>query len=196
MICGATLCVLFALGSPQEPTDARLIAAVETATGEEYGPALNQAFTRFVERVEAFDLERAEALVRALHERDRGAWSAESLSMLLGRADRFDEARRVLDDQLLRTPAGESRNALLKTRALSTLGAGHTEQARRELGAALLHGSSDAAVVLSRLALSAGELERARVLSRPQLALDPAPAWALRSFGLSMLPPAGDSPSD
>ena len=196
MICGATLCALLLLGAPQEPTDAQLITAVETATGDRYGPALNQAFARFLERVEGFELDRAEYLIRAMHLRDQGAWSAESYSMLLGRADRFEEARRVLDEQLERTPAGDGRNALLKTRALNTLGAGYVDRARRELGAALLQGSSDGAVVLGRLALSAGRFDRARVLSRPQLELDPAPAWALRSWGLSMLPLTEHSPPE
>lgn len=195
----ALLCTLSISGSGQEPavgaSDAQLIQRVETATDADRSQALNQAFARFIERVDAYELERAEALIRTMHERELAAWSAESFSMLLGRADRFDEARRVLDAQLARDVTEKQRQTLLKTRALSTLGAGHIDRARRELGAALLHGSSDAAVVLSRLALSAGQLDRARCLSRAELSREPAPAWALRSWGLSMLPPVGDSPS-
>jgi hypothetical protein len=199
VIAPALLCTLLLLGTAQDPaaaaTDAQLIERVQTASDAERSDALNSAFARFIDRIDAYELEAAEALILGMHTRELASWSAESLSMLLGRADRFDEARRVLDAQLAREITEEQRRALLKTRALSTLGAGHIDLARREFGAALLHGSSDAAVVLGLIALSEGRLDRARCLSRTQLLREPAPAWALRSWGLSMLPPAGDSPS-
>lgn len=195
MNAAALFVSLVLAGTAQDPPDTELISRVRDTRGAERPAALNAAFARFVERIDAYELDAAEALIRAMHEREHASWSAESYSMLLGRADRFDEARRILDEQIERSTTDEERRALLETRALSTLGAGHIDLARREFGVAMLLGSSDAAVVLGRLALSAGRLERARCISRVQLSEQPAPAWAMRAWGLSMLPPAGDSPS-
>jgi len=177
----------------EQDTDTDLMRAVESAPEEQLLGALQAAHARFIERIDAFELVPAEDLMRAMHARSHAGWSAESLSLLLGRADRFDEARLVLDEQLARTdPASPEHGALMQARALASLGAGHEARARRELGAALVHGSPDAAVVLARLALSSGQPERARVVARALLGHDPAPSWALRAWGISMLQPSED----
>jgi len=174
-------------------SDLDLIQAVDQATDEGLGATLRPAFDRFIERVDDFRLEQAEALIAVMHRRSQASWSAQSLATLLGRADRFDDAFAALDDQLTRTPYGPERKELIKARALLTLGAGDVTRSKRELGAALIEGSSDAGVVLGFLAISEGQLDRARTLSRALLKLDPAPAWARRSWGLSMLPPSANS---
>lgn len=183
------------MGPLQSPSDAECIERVQSAEGEELQSALQSAYAKFMEHIDAFELDRAEPLIRAMHARVLADWSAVNYSLLLGRADRFAEARSVLSDQMDRATSLEARAELHQIRALSTLGSGRTAEARREMGASLLNGSSDAAIVLGWLAISAGETDRARCLARAQLASDPAPAWALRTFGLSMLPPAGAFPS-
>ena len=77
---------------------------------------------------------------------------------------------------------------LYDRRALGRIGAGRTDLARRDLGAALARGSSDAGVVLGRIALTEGRLEDARAIFRELLAEEPPQAWALRGWGLTMLP--------
>ncbi|MCA8980376.1 MAG: hypothetical protein H6831_06365 [Planctomycetes bacterium] len=194
----AVLCALQGASDVQAPaaTDAEWVERIATAQGDDYGPTLNAAFERFMQHVDALRMDRAEVLMRAMHDRAHGGWSAESLAMVMVRQGRYDEARALLTEQLATVDDPTERAALLQARALHALGRGEDAVARRDLGAALLLGSSDAEVVLALLALSHGELERARVTSRALLARDPAPAWALRSWGLSMLPPAGDSPSE
>jgi tetratricopeptide (TPR) repeat protein len=153
---------------------------------EVYGPA----YQRYVALADSYQTERALVLARALHARAQALWSAINLANSLRRTGRFDEARAVLTEQLERTRDDPDRAELLQARALVAAAAGWRGRERDDLGAALAHGSVDAAVVLGRLALSEGHPGRARAVFRSVLREDPPQAWALRGWGLSMLPRA------
>lgn len=176
-------------------TDAEWIERVATAQGDDYGPTLQGAYERFRERVDAYDMQAAEALAVALHDRAHGDWSAEGLSLVLSRRGRYDASRAVLTEQLERVADPARRAVLVQALALRALGAGRDDLARRELGAAYAAGNDDAGVVLALLALTAGERDRTRTVSRALIVDEPRPAWALRAWGLSMLPPSDGNPA-
>lgn len=176
-------------------SDADWIELVRTAQGDDYGPALQGAFARFKDRVDAYEMQPAEALMRAMHECAHGDWSAEGLSLVLARQGRYDASREVLAEQRERTDDPAARAVLTQAMALRALGAGRDDVARRELGAAYAAGNDDAGVVLALLALSAGRRDRTRAVSRALVADEPRPAWALRAWGLSMLPPSDGNPA-
>ena len=77
---------------------------------------------------------------------------------------------------------------LWNRRGLIALGNRHERQARDYLGRALRLGSTNAAVVLARLDLIEGDLERARRGFRALSWSDDPGAWTQRGLGLAHLP--------
>jgi Flp pilus assembly protein TadD len=111
-----------------------------------------------------------------------------SLGLACTRAGLNAQAAEVLREQLALSDEGPGQAALMERLGLAYLGAGNQVLARRELGAALARGSSNAGVVLGMLAFRQGRPEAARALFRSILDEEPAQSWAHRGWGLSMLP--------
>ena len=111
-------------------------------------------------------------------------------------------AHAVLYEAAAAEPDGPSRTDLYERLGLASLGAGEVRLARRELGAALARGSTNAEVVLGLIALRDGRRDPARALFRGVIeaeaqraarglpVVEMGQSWAHRGWGLSMLPRA------
>ena len=84
--------------------------------------------------------------------------------------------------------AGRPTGDLWSQRGISALAAGDNRRALNYFGRALARGSSNAAVVLARMDLDAGRRRAARIGFRALLWYGEPGAWALRGWGLSLLP--------
>lgn len=158
--------------------------------------AYELGFEEFMNQVRAYHMEEALPLAEALHASATAGWSASCLALASTRTGAFGRAREVLQTQLARTAPGELRASLQERLGLASLGAGRERQARRELGSAFAWGSSNAGVVLGKLALEAGRLPEARAVFRGVLEGEPSQSWARRGWALSMLPaPRRDDPA-
>lgn len=157
---------------------------------------LDLAWRIGVEESRAFRYDLAVEIQTILHESAQAPWSASDLALTLGRAGRYEEGREVLEAQLERGPA-TSAPVLQARLGLLLLGAGQERAARNALGRALAGGSEDAALILGRLALDQGDKASARALFRGQLMEGSGGAWALRGWGLTLLPTdqPGNDPS-
>ncbi|MBI5431945.1 MAG: hypothetical protein HZA52_03835 [Planctomycetes bacterium] len=153
------------------------------------------AYEVWVAAADALRIDEALSIGRNLHARSHATWSAISLALTTMRAGLADECDAVLAAQLAITPRENSGDlaALWDHRGIASLGAGWEQPGRFALGRAVLHGSTDGAVVLARLDLAAGEFERARAGFRAALIENPASDWARRGWGLSLLPPKAGS---
>jgi hypothetical protein len=84
--------------------------------------------------------------------------------------------------------AGRPTADLWSQRGISALAAGDNRRALDYFGRALARGSVNAAVVLARRDLDAGRRREARIGFRALSWGEEAGAWALRGWGLSLLP--------
>jgi hypothetical protein len=143
-----------------------------------------------VEEARALRLrEGALPLQERLHAHFQAPWTARDLSLthlLLG-------AQKEADALLAATIAQEGpRNPsvveLWSQRGIGALAVGDERRARDYFGWALGRGSTNAAVVLARIDLDAGRLHAARSGFRALLWDESPGAWALRGWGLSLLP--------
>lgn len=172
-------------------------AVTECADADLQG-RLFPAFRVFEEDATALRLEDAAALGEALHARAGMTWSAQSLALLYRRMGRYADADAVLVEQLARTEEPADQLVLLQDRAITACGAGWEARADDLLGEAFALGGRDACQILGLRALSAGDRGRARRLFRYLLLprsgqdrrklLEGTP-WALRGWGLALLPP-------
>ncbi|MDA1264336.1 MAG: hypothetical protein O2816_04570 [Planctomycetota bacterium] len=176
-----------------------LVAAIEEVAGDAAAaqPRLVLAFEEFQREHDRFEGARATALARAMHRAAGATWSAYCLEGILRRTGDYRGAQEVLVAHLAGLDPGPERTDVVQRSAIVAAGAGWLEQERAALGRALVHGGTDAHQMLGRLALAAGRTEEARRLFRvllEQHAGDPAqtPPWALRGWGLALLPPAAD----
>jgi hypothetical protein len=202
---GELLSDLAQVGDPQpqaslltlEPGVARareLAKHLAQLEGDELQAHLVVAFEEFMLQSRAFRLDLACPLAEAMHASAGATWSAMSLALVSTRAGDSARARTVLGEQLDRTPEGVEQYELLERLGLAILGAGDERQALAPLGSALARGSANAGVVLGRLALEEGRLAQARTLFRCLLREQPPQSWALRGWGLSMIPPRDGLP--
>ena len=151
------------------------------------------AYEAFVDDEGRFDGEAAQILAHAMHASAQATWSAFAVERIARRLGDYDGADAVLAERLARTRVEDERLDLLQRRGLGALGAGRRDLALDLLGRALAAGGADAAQMLGREALASGQRDRAAALFRRLLASrqDPAPdtPWALRGWGLALLPP-------
>jgi hypothetical protein len=145
-------------------------------------------FEDFMGQSRVFRLDLSRPLAEAMHGRAAATWSAMTLALICTRDGLAARAQEVLLEQLERTPEGVEHYELLERLGLARLGAGDETGSLAPLGAAFARGSANAGVVLGRLELHAGHLGRARSLFRSLLDEDPPQSWALRGWGLSMVP--------
>ena len=135
-------------------------------------------------------------IFRILHERYVAAWSAIDLTLTLSRLGDVEGVAKVMSETIAREEAAGRPSAdLWSTWGNATLGFGDESTARDYFGQALARGSTNAALVLGRLELLAGEWGAARRSFRPSIMLDDPAAWAARGWGLTLLPASRDAAS-
>jgi hypothetical protein len=131
-----------------------------------------------------------------LHERYQADWSALDLGLTYKSLGKSKAADHLLAETIGREAAAGRRTAhLWEQRGILALGSGDERAARDYLGKALLLGSGDAGLVLSRLDLMEGRSESARLGFRALLLDQPTPDWAWRGWGSALLPPAFAAPA-
>lgn len=177
-------------------------AALQEVAGDPatLAPRLQAAYEAFREDQAAYRSDAGRILAEGMHDAAQAAWSAfnlASIHRLLGDYERADE---VLADRYRMATDRAERLDLLQGRAIVAGAAGWLERERDLLGMALARGGEDSYQILGRQALAAGRRRRALALFRvllehhfgPQRLAD-APPWALRGWGLALLPTAGDA---
>lgn len=157
-------------------------------------------FQAFVEEHDAFRAGPARRLAEALHASAGQPWSVYCLEGIARRSGDLQAAQAVVQQQLQTTAADAvaERIELLQRLAIVAAGAGDRDLELGSLGRALRLGGDDALQILGKTALFAGERKRARrlfgaLLQRSAARGTQTPPWALRGWGLSLLP--GASPS-
>lgn len=188
----------------QDPAARAADRAVEIAEGlhavaddpQAVEPRLREAFEAWRVAYDGYRGEAARTIAEAMHAVAAERWSAEVLEGTCRRLGDYASADRALAEQIRRTVDPAERRALLERRAIVAAGAGWTEREREFLGRALAAGGTDAYQMLARRALADGETARARTLFRALVErhLDTpaeAPPWALRGWGMTLLPAAG-----
>lgn len=163
-------------------------------------PRLQAAYDAFRQDERAYRADAALILAEAMHSADNRAWSAFSLSNICRRLGDYDRADRVLAARYEIATDPVERLNLLQGRAIVAGAAGWLGRERDLLGMALARGGEDAYQILGRQALAAGNTGLALTLFRVLLEhhsgperLADAPPWALRGWGLALLPAPGDS---
>ncbi len=179
--------------APGEARARALVRALEETSAFGLDECLALAFEEFLNQARAYRMDLALPLAEGMHARARADWSAMSLGLACTRAGLNARAEEVLREQLALSEDGPDQAALMERLGLAYLGAGQEARARRELGAALARGSSNAGVVLGMLSLRQGRPEAARALFRSILDEEPAQSWAHRGWGLSMVPRPGEA---
>lgn len=175
------------LPTPEERATA-LEARLAVAPEPEIPGLLQLGFEEFLAAAEAYRADLAVPLAEAMHARARAPWSAMSLALISRRAGRSERELAVLEEALEAAEDPVTRRDLLVSLGHARLVAGATEPGLSALGSAFCRGSSNAGVVLGRMALREGRPRQARAIFRTLLRDDPPPSWALRGWGLSLLP--------
>lgn len=174
-------------GSPERLAAVR--SALQTLDAPLEGASLRLVWQTGVDAARALELEDAIAIQSWLAARHPADWSAMDLALSLGMAGETARADAVLADAIARArTAGEPTAELWSRRGILWLGAGDERRGRDGLGHALALGSADASIVLALLDLHQGRPAKARAGFRAGLYDDPPGAWALRGWGLSLLP--------
>jgi len=175
---------------PGPDRGARVAALLAVAPDELAIPAQQLAFAAANRAVEDFDLTLAISIQVALNDRVHAPWSAFNLALTLQKAG-DPQGSDKLFARMLQQAAPDARAGLWGQRAIVALGAGHDVSGRAYLGHALALGDPDAAAVLARQSLARHNLPSARNGFRTALMRNQAHPWALRGWGLSLLPDPG-----
>lgn len=190
-----TVCAAFCAPASANDRVDELTEALAECSDADLSAVLQESFGVFMEETRAYRLAAARRLAEGMHARSRAGWSAMSLALISTRAGDSTRAREVLEAQIQITPEGPDQYELLERLGLAIQGAGDERSALGPLGSAFARGSSNAGVVLGRIALREGRVEQARAIFRTLLTQDPPQSWALRGWGLSMLPSRDDQES-
>lgn len=198
MISLALLALLAGAQSPDfdavralAPGKERALALVEILPAvpePRLGDALQLGFEEFLAAAGRYDSEIALPLAEAMHARADAPWSAMSLSLIHTRCGDPSRGADVLRKAIVKAPDSATKRDLVAALGLALVVSGEREPGMAAFGSAFCRGSDNAGVVLGRLALREGKLERARSIFRTLLRSTPPPAWALRGWGLSLLP--------
>ena len=163
-------------------------------------PRLQVAYEAFREDQRAYRSDAARILAEGMHAAANAPWSAVSLAGICRRLGAYERADEVLAGRYGMATDPAERLNLLQEWAIVAGAAGWLERERDLLGMALARGGEDAYQILGRQALAAGRRRQALALFRVLLEhhsgperLTDAPAWALRGWGLALLPAAGDA---
>lgn len=176
-----------------------VVAALDEAAGdpEALHPRQLRAFEVFQLEHDDFQGARSVALAEAMHRHAAATWSAFCLEGALRRTGDYGRADAVLREHLGRDLGPAERVDVVLRRAIVAAGAGDRAGELAALGRGLVGGGADAYQMLGRLALVEGRAAEARGLFRVLVdrhATDPAgaPPWALRGWGLALLPPPAE----
>jgi len=205
-----------AAGAPQDGASAadEILARLTDEAPDDDAALLGAGFDAFVERMDAFDADRALGLARAMFERSPAVWSAFCLEGALRRGAPADldgeaaraahaEAEAALEGLLRSGLAPADRLALVQRQALLHAGFDRPIDERRALGAALGMGGFDGIQIMALKGLSRAPGPEGGSAASPETAgalfaslldrgePDPASAqaapWALRGHGLASL---------
>lgn len=186
-----------------ERVEAVLLELDRTAGSEAFEHVLVRAFELFQQELDALEYEQAERLALSMHAHAQAGWSAWTLALISTRLGRHERALQLLEQQRAQAQTPQQALDVTVRLALAELGAGRRERARDLLGHALRQGSPDSRQILARMALAQGEFGRARALFGsllPEMPQPEAPAtlestpWALRGWGLALLPAGEPAP--
>ncbi|MFT7486188.1 MAG: hypothetical protein ACI9F9_002043 [Candidatus Paceibacteria bacterium] len=169
-----------------------LLKQLQSAEGQDLSQAWQKGFEQMMVEIRAYRAAPARALAEAMHQRAQATWSAMSLALICTRMGDSASATRVLREAVERSTNKQEQYELLERLGLALRGAGFDKDAQGPLGSAFARGSANAGVVLGRIALQEGRRGQARSIFRTLLPADPPQAWALRGWGLSMLPTRQD----
>lgn len=162
---------------------------------------LELSFAIFREELRLYAGAPARDVAEAQYRAAPATWSILCLEGVARRTGELDRSAEVLELAL----AGESESAtqleLLERRSIVAAGAGDEAPRLDWLGRALVLGGSDGLQMRARLALALGARERSRVLFRVLVDrsrgllpdIDESPPWALRGWGLALLPPGTEA---
>lgn len=163
-------------------------------------PRLQAAYEAFREDEAAYRSDAARILAEGMHDAAQATWSAINLASICRLQGAYERADEVLAGHHARATDPTERLDLLLGRAILAGAAGWLERERDLLGMALARGGQDAYQILGRQALAAGRRRQALALFRVLLEhhfgpqrLAQAPPWALRGWGLALLPTPGDA---
>jgi len=139
----------------------------------------------------------ADALLvaQALHLRAQAPWSAFCLEGIQRRLGHLDQALETIDQMLAPVSAarGPVWQSLMGRRAIIHAGAGHRDLALADLGRLLSSGAADAHQILGLDALLDRQWQVSSahfgvLLDSDRRSGEPHPPWALRGYGVSLLP--------
>ena len=165
----------------------RVAALLESAEGPLSIEAQQLAYEAGSRASDALDLELALRIQLPLHARVSAPWSAANLALTQGRKGNVDAADGIYAVLVQQVPADQV-PGIWGQRGILALGAGRGVSARAYLGRAMALGDPDASAVLAREALARHNLIAARNGFRTSLGRTQAHPWALRGWGLSLLP--------
>jgi hypothetical protein len=155
---------------------------------------LQRGFEIFLELEGDFQVG-AREVAEALHRRAHSTWSAFCLEGIQRRCGSLDLALDTVNSMLppLGKAQGAEADALLGRRAIIHAGSGHQDLARADLGRLLVAGFPDAHQILGLDALLEGDWQASSalfgvLLDRSRSQGEIPPPWALRGFGVSLLP--------
>jgi len=175
------------------PADSARVAVVLRAlasTPELTREQAQLAYEVALEEALALRLDRgARPIQEVLQARFQAAWSAANLSLTHHRLGHAEVADAILAEAITREEAAQRPTAdLWSRRGVAAFGNGDESEARHYLGRALAAGSADGTLMLGLIDLLGGHLEAARMGFRTSILSDQPAAWALRGWGLTLLP--------
>jgi hypothetical protein len=155
----------------------------------------------FLEELKRFAGAPARRVAEAMHRASPAIWSSLCVEGVARRMGDLERSTEVLESALARTGNADSLLELRERLAIVCAGWGRNAQQLDWLGRALVLGGDDGLQMRGRLALSEQQSSRARALFRvlvdrsrgPLPSLKEPPPWALRGWGLALLPPAPES---
>lgn len=155
------------------------------------------AYAAFIEDHDRFLALPARLIAEAMHAAGLATWSVLCVEGISRRCGEYERAMAVIDERL--AALGEAGDPvevreLLERRAISAMGADLPQEVQASLGRALRLGGDDALQILGKIALDGGRPQEAcrlfsALLARAQAKGSEAAPWALRGWGVSLLPP-------
>lgn len=161
---------------------------------------LKLSYESFLEELGLYAGQSARDLAEAMYGSAPATWSVLCLEGAARRTGDLGRAAEVLEGGMVLN-ADADRLELRERRAIVAAGAGELPTELDWLGRALLLRGNDGLQMRARLALAMGARQRSRGLFRvlvdrsrgPAPALGEPPPWALRGWGLALLPPGPES---
>ncbi|MDP6739511.1 MAG: hypothetical protein QF404_05790 [Planctomycetota bacterium] len=167
---------------------------------ERWAQLLTLSYESFLEELGLYAGQVARDLAEAMYGAAPATWSVLCLEGAARRTGDLGRAAEVLEGGMVLNTRADKLE-LRERRAIVAAGAGELPIELDWLGRALLQGGTDGLQMRARLALVMGERQRTKGLFRvlvdrsrgPSPSLGEPPPWALRGWGLALLPPGPES---